>query len=497
MGYEFDFNSNEWQLDGSVKIGLHRMRPLDDATQTGLRLTLCRYAEELSASGANALFGHFNAYCDSTGEQCLSVNGLANWRATLTDETEHKLGHLKSFILAWYEWNFPGVSKEVVAYLESLTLRGSIRGKAVSGRCPYSGPLTTLEQSALSAWASGAFTQNYLSLEEYTAFLSVFLTGRRMVQVRSLRYGDLISKAGKSGYEYWLKVPRVKQKGGEFRISFRLISIVSDRYLVMKNLCLENLKFLENHIGKEIETKLQLMVPVFLQKERVLKLGSMEQFIRDLEKRPDYLQKTEAEMSQIIRDVSKKSRAISERTGEYVNFTSRRFRYTKGTNLSRRGIQGVLLAEALDHSDTQNVYVYVQNTPETADHIDAVMAPLLAPLAQAFAGKLIASERDALRAIDPHSRVKNGHANNVGSCGTNAFCISGYRACYTCVNFQPWRDAPHSEVRDEILAERAEQQQAGVSQFVIESTDRLLLAVEQVIMLCKQAKADERGQTLE
>jgi len=124
-----------------------------------------------------------------------------------------------------------------------------------------------------------------------------------------------------------------------------------------------------------------------------------------------------------------------------------------------------------------------------AERIDEIMSPVLAPLAQAFAGKLIASERDALRANDPHSRVRNEKSNIVGNCGTHAFCASGFRACYTCLNFQAWRDAPHEEVLEELLVERKRQEDWGVSPNVIQSTDLLVLAVQQVILMCNQAKS--------
>ena len=163
---------------------------------------------------------------------------------------------------------------------------------------------------------------------------------------------------------------------------------------------------------------------------------------------------TASSAQELLRCVAVKNTARSERTGDYINFTAMRFRYTKGTNLARRGISGVALAAALDHADTQNIGVYTENTEETAKQIDEIMAPILAPLAQAFAGKLITSERNAARANDPNSRVKNSNSENVGNCGTYAFCASGYRACYTCSSFEPWLEAPHEEVLNEILAER-------------------------------------------
>ena len=85
--------------------------------------------------------------------------------------------------------------------------------------------------------------------------------------------------------------------------------------------------------------------------------------------------------------------------------------------------------------------------------------------------------------------MKNNSSNNIGNCGTHAFCASGYRACYTCVSFQPWRDAPHHEVLEEIITERQRQEKLGLSPNVIQATDRLLLAIKHVISLCDEAKA--------
>jgi hypothetical protein len=56
------------------------------------------------------------------------------------------------------------------------------------------------------------------------------------------------------------------------------------------------------------------------------------------------------------------------------------------------------------------------------------------------------------------------------------------------VNFQPWRDAPHQEVLDVVIEERSRQVSLGISSSVIQATDRLLLAVQQVVLLCNEAK---------
>ena len=266
--------------------------------------------------------------------------------------------------------------------------------------------------------------------------------------------------------------------------------MVDDLYLLLKRQADFSVKEIEKVLGEELTIQTRSKIPIFLAEDRLIEITSVSHLIKCLDTTEDYLHMTHSQSMALMKTISVKCTARSERTGDFINFTSRRFRYTKGTNLARRGITGVSLAFALDHSDIQNIDVYTENTEEMAEQIDAVMSSALAPLAQAFAGKLIQSERDALRANDPHSRVKTGSAMEVGNCGTFAFCASGHRICYTCVNFEPWADAPHEEVLEEVLNERRRQSEEGISSNVISSTDRLLLAVQQVIHLCQKAKLE-------
>ncbi|MBB1398093.1 site-specific integrase [Pseudoalteromonas sp. SG44-8] len=488
-GYLFYFLDNEWRLDGSTVINFQSLSTLDPETEEGFRKALCRYAEELSAKHTYNMFYYFSAYLKKTATNVISLATLTNYRASLDDDTEYKLGALKGFLLAWYEWGFNGISKEVVDYLEELTLKGNPKGNAVKGACPYSGPLTHNELGALIDWASNAFTKRTLNLKEYSCFMALVLTGRRYVQIRSLRSVDLIVREDSSGNDYVINCPRAKQRGVGFREQFTPLPINEDLYLLLHNQRNQSIQYVESSLGKKLQPLLRKKIPIFVEESRVNRLSSVEDLETRLSQTPDYLHMAADSAYQLLRVVAIKNTACSERTGNYINFTASRFRYTKGTNLARRGIRGVALAAALDHTDTQNIGVYTENTEETAKQIDEVMAPLLAPLAQAFSGKLIASVRDAIRENDPNSRVRNGKSKNVGSCGTYAFCASGYRACYTCSSFEPWIEAPHEEVLNEILAEREKQKELGISNNVIQSTDRLLLAVEQVILMCKQTRS--------
>ena len=151
---------------------------------------------------------------------------------------------------------------------------------------------------------------------------------------------------------------------------------------------------------------------------------------------PDQLHAKTSSLDSALQRCAKASTARSERTGEFIRLSALRFRHTRGTKLRREGFGAVIIAELLDHSDTQNVRVYTENTAQEAVVINELMGAKLAPFAQACLGKLVRSEREAIRGDDPRSRVPNGRQHAVGTCGNYGFCASGYRACYTCFHFQ-------------------------------------------------------------
>jgi hypothetical protein len=150
-----------------------------------------------------------------------------------------------------------------------------------------------------------------------------------------------------------------------------------------------------------------------------------------------------------------------------------------------------VISEALDHTTNVVAGSYVKNTPEIVDRLDASLAMQLAPLAQAFAGVIIQSEDDAIRAGDPSSRVSNENGN-LGSCGSYGFCSAlAPVACYTCNNFQPWVDAPHEQVLETLLKQRERQIKITGDKTIAAVNDRVILAVTEVVQKCAKMKSKE------
>lgn len=204
---------------------------------------------------------------------------------------------------------------------------------------------------------------------------------------------------------------------------------------------------------------------------------------------------TAAHVGYILTKTLKRLNVVSERTGDFMNITPKRFRQTIGTRAAEEGHGELVIAELLDHSDIQNVGVYVSSTPALVERVNKTVAMALAPLAQAFAGKLIAGPSEATRASDPSSIIRAPSIINsfegMSSCGKHGFC--GFMkpvACYTCSSFEPWLDGPHEEVLEYLLAER-EHLLSTTDPRIAKVNDRTIYAVAQVVQLCNEVRAEQ------
>lgn len=162
--------------------------------------------------------------------------------------------------------------------------------------------------------------------------------------------------------------------------------------------------------------------------------------------------------------------------------------HTRGTNLGRKGVGATIIAELLDHTDTQNVKVYTENTADTVQYIDRVMGAEMGKLAQAFTGRIISNLNESERGYDPTSLITNDGVDTIGACGTNDFCITGYETCYLCPKFRPLVDGPHQQILNKLYKEKEERLKRTKSIDYASSKDRIILAVEYVVQACNEMK---------
>lgn len=493
-GYSFVFNENKWVLNKDVTISFQKeVLDLEDVTHSGFRKALARYAEELSAKHTMNMYNRFQRLVRDT--ECKSIDEyvIRNWRGMLDDEHEWYLGALRGFLISWYDYGYKGISSQVVKVLEGMRLSGNQKGVAIANRCPYSGAFTQNEQIAVLNEFIRVFSEGRVSLACYSYLVTLQATARRAVQLRQLKTNDLIKdKCPKTNtVNYYLNIPRSKQRGVGFREIFKRLAITEDLYLTLLNLVEQENKKLRKLLNRELSQKQKDATPLFIDWDIVeqaldenSKVALLDQFLGT-----DILHLSTNQLRDgFMREVNLLNEAVSERTGDIINLSDRRFRRTRGTNLGRKGVSVFVIAEALDQSDTQNVMVYTENTADTVTYIDKAIGKQLAPFAKAFKGRIIVDVADGERGGDQSAQIPNKENEVVGACGTNDFCIKGYEACYLCEKFRPLFDAPHEKFLNGLYAEKDTRLKATKSEQYASTKDTLILAVEWVVQACADMK---------
>ncbi len=486
---EFDFESDSWRLNKNVVISLNWLSKLEPVLADSVRKVLARCAQEYAAATVYGLSAECGAYIRKMGVSQFECDSLISFRSGLSRDEEHRLASIRMLIRNWYGWGYPGITKDVIELMAGWRLRGFDKGKAVKSLDVCEGPLTEVEMNGLIDAMLQAYMSGELSLAEYALSAVLVYTGRRPIQITSLKIQDLGSQKTDNGIDYWINFPRAKQRFCKWRSQFSKYYINEDLWRLLRRHANNVIERVESKVGFALDDDLKSMLPLFPDYEVISACKERDQLIEVFSSDESHIVRDYC--NEVMKRLEKKLNVFSERTGDRLNLATRRFRYTLGSNIAREGKGELIIAEALDHSDTQNVGVYVKNLPDVVERIDKAVAFQLAPLAQAFQGVLVESEVHADRGNDLCSRIGDGQVN-VGNCGSYGFCgAMAPVACYTCRHFQPWVDGPHEIILDELIKKRDEVLRNTKDIKIASSNDRLILAVAQVIRHC-HAKKSER-----
>lgn len=391
------------------------------------------------------------------------------------------MGTLRGLIRQWGRLGYAGISKDALTLLKKWTIKGNEKGYAVQSMCPDTGPFTDIEMGTIADGILNAYGNEELELTDTALSMVLAMTGRRPGQVAALKIKDLIGHANK----YFVNFPRAKQRGTPWRSAFKKFPIVEDLWVLLQQQALLVQEEFEKVCGGTLDAQMVGELPLFPEYKNIDVLAPLKDQLSG-----DGLHIPTFRIGDALDRIERLIKMISERTGEQIHLNPVRFRYTLGTNLGREGRGVYIIAEALDHSDTQNVGVYVKNLPDIIERIDKAVALQLAPIAQAFQGVLIASEGGARRANDPSSRVCSS-TGNVGSCGSYGFCSAlAPIACYTCSHFQPWMDGPHEDVLNHLIEDRDRVFENTGDLKIASVNDRLILAVSDVVNRCNVMKGE-------
>jgi len=443
------------------------------------------YAENKSSHHLLNVFSRLEHFCRtlSLGASLkeISPTHLINYRSSLTERNKWFFGTLSGLLKRWHQMALPGVSRSAAELLHQLRNAGNVKGEAIMTFDPFHGPLSDIDLSSICSRLDEAYYAGEVELEHYALALLYISLGQRSVQYASLKLCDFsVCHLSIGDTEYLLRVPRAKQRNEASRTYFK------ERLLIAKvgaALDLHCQSVREKHSGTLDEVD---QMPIFPAHES-----------RRNEPQGFAFHRTSDSLALTLEKTVNRLGIRSTQTGTPLHVTATRFRRTVGTRAAMEGHGALIVAELLDHTDTQNVGVYVSARPEIIERIDRAIAFELAPLAQAFAGTLVRDESQARRGNEPGSRVLDPRIaprdQAMGTCGQYGFCgFMAPIACYTCRNFQPWLDGPHQSVLEFLLAER-ERLSKDCDLRIASINDRTILAVTEVILKCSQIKSERQA----
>ena len=482
-GCKFHPQKDLWKYkDQLVNVNMDFSKlPVSHEIQDATKKVMVWYAENRSSSYMLNLFSYLLSFFRKTsGELQTNVMNitpemLLNYYAALPERNKYYLGYIAGLIKRWVSLELPGVSPDCLNLLEQLRIKGCTKGEAVLTHDPEHGAFSDIEYQSLLSGLNAAYEQGEMEREDFLLAKLCLTLGQRPVQYAGLKLCDFHIFVGENNQrDYFLDIPRAKQRHQLTRELFskRPIDSVTGEILAAH---IESIRASFRPLLGDPE-----QAPMFPAARTSREMPPGFEFHR-----------TAGTLSLKIKQVLNTLQVCSERTGDYINITPTRARRTLGTRAAAEGHGELIIAELLDHSDIQNAGVYVQAVPELLERLDKALALKLGLRAQAFMGMVVDSEEQVARGDDPTSRVCSPHSGMqpVGTCGKHGFCqFLAPIACYTCINFNAWIDGPHLEVLNYLLAERKRLQKSADSR-IASVNDRTILAVAQVIQLCKDLKS--------
>lgn len=346
-GVELDPREDRWVYrDTTMAISLNFAAwPATESFVTSAKLTLLWYAAHMSPSHVKNMFerlGHYvRTICASRDAPLAEINShdLISYRAMLSDNTLWYLGNISGLLQRWCALGYPGVTADAVSLLKQIRTRGNRKGEAVLTHDPFHGPFTDIEWGALQSALDRAHVDGEVDREVYLLTYLFMALGQRSVQYASLKLCDVGVACAQDGTViYTLRVPRAKQRNQLSRAEFK------DRVLV-------------SHVG---EILVRHRDDVYRRFQRRLSDPSRAPLFparRQSGSCPDGFEyhRTGPSLGLMLRAGLCKLSAMSERTGRPLHVTAVRFRRTVATRAAMEGHGELIIAELLDHTDTQNV----------------------------------------------------------------------------------------------------------------------------------------------
>lgn len=490
-GLTVDISGQVWKLIDSGtthSIGWDRLQIPDIRVWNAIRRHFAFLVETRSPKSVlNAFRAVETPLQTSAFAEALKTTGIIPFlvfseaKAAFGAAEEYRLHYWRQL----YRWcthrGFPRFSRDVMRKLNEQTIGGNVKGAAVRSADPGAGPLTAPEIAALVSALRGARADNSIPIAQEAAIWLCLACGANAGQFAAMREDDLIAiNSDEAGTLWTIKVPRHKKPGlTHARDQFRTRKLTGYIGRVVAELIEHNRQVRpvdpDDPGGRALFPVKNARFGVNHPMAEWRWHGGTSEFT-NLIKRGVF------------------SLDIRSRSGDPLRITTRRLRYTLATRLVASGASQRAVAEALDHTDLQNVTTYFDIDNGIVDQLDAALAIVLAPRAQAL--MVVAREEDAIRSEEKGSRCyfsdRNANVHEpIGTCGSNSYCnVVGPLACYTCRRFQPWMNGPHREVLDFLIARRLERQEQGLDAKMVAIEDNVIFAVGGVIRRIEEIRSE-------
>jgi hypothetical protein len=523
---EFDLSKTDYQLPNNLKISNNKLeitgiKSIDiSAIRSNLSTSdfnsFAQVIDNLSRSYAGSsllnLVYSLNQYFIITDSTEITIEGMSRLHEICCTNkvTHYHFGYARTLLTYWHEFNLPGVDDDFIDFISKLQLPKSKRpqGSPVRSDNPEEGWYTDNEYNLLVSCIWSSYDSGETPLHKATLLLLSAQYGRRPIQMSHLKLEDLKSdgeSCGVSGNR--IEFPGAKDSGSNsFRGSkVEVHPMGDDLWRLCQRQSNDTVNRFQACLGRKLETKERKLLPLFpvldSREKRLLKKIKESKLVATNE--ADILSSIKLHQSlNGIKHIMSKGPAglplISERTGRTLVQNSYRNRYTRARQLARMDVPMTILQYWMGHETLRSLDAYYDDPAERARSLNEKIAPLMAPLAQAFQGTLRDKEADAVRGDNPASRIElDGRIElGVGTCGEQGFCSASVPIpCYRCNKFQPWVYGPHHEVKERLL-ERQELENSiprtgqGRRLLVPVQLDKDIEAVELVITLCNIRQKD-------
>lgn len=379
QAYSFKLSDTKWQLDKETCIFPHKIADkIPESMRIGYLTTLAYFSAEYSAGYTKNINQIFSQLLGMIDLKTIDANAVYQFNVNLGPEKNYKLNSIKKFLTKWKKLGYVGVETSALTMLEKIKVKANLTGEAVKRRDPNSGPLTEQELKIILESIRELLKENKIHLFIYCYIILLATTGRRPLQLTSLKAKDLI----RTGEGCFLNIPKVKQRK-DFRSEFSLVSIDDCLYEKLTTLIDMNQKYIEDSINQSI-VHIKNELPIFMDSKKSISIQSGQSL--DTIIATDFLHMKNSFISKELDKITTKFNIKSSRTHNPIKLNARRFRYTLGSRLAKEGASVEMIAKALDHKSINSSGIYVKNSPDNVHDIDMKLHSFFEPLSKIFLG---------------------------------------------------------------------------------------------------------------